>query len=78
MQPCDQQQQTGRSRKGQGRAPTMDGQIRGIARRFPEGVKRLTLVLVLIGVFVAGCEFGGVARQATHKRRPLEAHRFPS
>jgi S1-C subfamily serine protease len=37
----------------------MDEQTRGIARRFPAGVKRLALLLLLVGVFVAGCEFGG-------------------
>jgi putative serine protease PepD len=33
--------------------------IRGAKRRFPTGLKWLVLLLLLIGFFVAGCNFGG-------------------
>ena len=60
MQPHDRQQQIGRSLvRACGSAPTMDGHTQGIARRFPESLKWLTLLLLLIGVFVVGCDFGG-------------------
>lgn len=59
MQPSDRQQSASPSPSFSHDPSPLPMQIRGFSSGFPEGLRRLALLLLLIVVFVAGCEFGG-------------------
>ena len=59
MQPSDRQQSASPSPSPSYDSSPFPIQIRGFSRQFQGGLKPLAVLLLLIMVFVAGCEFGG-------------------
>jgi S1-C subfamily serine protease len=70
MLPRDRQQAASLSPTSSHESSPLPMQTRGSSRRFTQGLKRLALLLLLIAVFAAGCEFGGSTTPGNAQRQP--------